>query len=679
MQIIDGIKWDFGPEDEILYFDRSKSYYLTKYRPIDEENGLDFKVEWFDEPARTKERTGKYSQYPRGTKAYADYWNERMTRCKNGYYINGYRLTGDNYFFLNFYRMISAASEDGDESFPTFTNVQYEWFHYVEMCEKLKKDCIALKPRGVGWSEMAASMNVCPYITTPNKRMFCTASYELAVAKLLAKCWVQLDWLNINTEQAFLRVRQAKNSEWHKRASKLSKDRTESGHMSEIEGVIADIPRKVRGDRCHRLFFEEAGSNAVLKTSWVQGKALVTRGGRKMGTRFAWGTGGDHGPQLAGLSDMFYSPDQFGVLPFKHNYSATGEEVLTGFFFPAYRMHFDYLDDRGVTNSAKAKEEFERDRNSLRTDPKAYMENCSEYCFTPEEALIRQGENQFNQELLAEQMAQLLIHKTVQLPKRGYLKYKDPDNQEKGLQWRDDMHGDIILVEPPELDDNNVPLANLYVAGIDAIDQGTKDSTGQKDVSDFCIVIKKRQHGLNPPKYVAMYKCRPADIRFAYGNAMRIMEWYGCKGVLEATRTNFKSYLQEQKKLHLLMKRPRATMTTSGGQNTQMYGAPANEQTIIHYLELIENFVNDYSHTISMESMLDQLLKYDYEKKRKFDIIAAMGMAELGDQELYSKPIRSREQYKKEWRDIGYFRDRTGKMHYGPVPSKDELETYHLR
>ena len=80
-----------------------------------------------------------------------------------------------------------------------------------------------------------------------------------------------------------------------------------------------------------------------------------------------------------------------------------------------------------------------------------------------------------------------------------------------------------------------------------------------------------------------------------------------------------------------------------------------------------------------MKSILEQLLKYDYEKKRKLDIIAAMGRAELGDQELYSKPIRSREQYKKEWRDIGYFRDRTGKMHYGPVPSKDELETYHLR
>lgn len=126
------------------------------------------------------------------------------------------------------------------------------------------------------------------------------------------------------------------------------------------------------------------------------------------------------------------------------------------------------------------------------------------------------------------------------------------------------------------------------------------------------------------------------------------------------------------------MRRPKSTMTASGGQNSKMYGAPANEQTIKHYLELIENFVNDYSHTINIESMLDQLLKYDYANKRKYDVIAAMGMAELGDEEMFSVTIRPRDNFKKEWRDIGYFKDRTGKIHYGEIPSKEELETYHL-
>lgn len=66
------------------------------------------------------------------------------------------------------------------------------------------------------------------------------------------------------------------------------------------------------------------------------------------------------------------------------------------------------------------------------------------------------------------------------------------------------------------------PYNNLYVAGIDAIDMGKEDSAIDSDVSDFCIVIKKRAFGMDPPKYVAMYKDRPQKIRDAYEIAMKL-------------------------------------------------------------------------------------------------------------------------------------------------------------
>jgi hypothetical protein len=34
-----------------------------------------------------------------------------------------------------------------------------------------------------------------------------------------------------------------------------------------------------------------------------------------------------------------------------------------------------------------------------------------------------------------------------------------------------------------------------------------------KDPSDFCMVIKKRIFGNDDPKYVAIYKDRPDDVR----------------------------------------------------------------------------------------------------------------------------------------------------------------------
>lgn len=141
------MNWDYTLKDKIEYFDREKTYELTKYRPIDMTNGLDFDLEPFIQDALTKTKTGKYTEFKVGSKQYNDFWDERYRRCEEGYEVNGYRITGDNYFWINFYRLISA--ETGEEGFPTFTNVQYEWFHYVEMCEKMKKDCVALKPRGV--------------------------------------------------------------------------------------------------------------------------------------------------------------------------------------------------------------------------------------------------------------------------------------------------------------------------------------------------------------------------------------------------------------------------------------------------------------------------------------------------------------------------------------------------
>lgn len=286
---IDGIWWDFGPDDKIEYFDSYKSYYLTKYRPINDTEGLDFDPTWFQQDGINKIKTGKYSGLIIGSKSHRDFWRERKRRCEDGFEVNGYRITGDNYFWLNFYRLkaATAGNKTGagrDIAFPTFFVFQYEYFHYVEMCEMLRKDVGLVKARSMGFSEMAAELCCRPFITTPNYRVLATAFSERHLNPLLTKTWSQLDWLNEETELGFRRVRMVKNTDKHKRASKKDKDGRESGHMSEIEGVIADDPQKIRGDRVERLFFEEIGSNKEFEKSFLQGEALVTVMGRKIGS-----------------------------------------------------------------------------------------------------------------------------------------------------------------------------------------------------------------------------------------------------------------------------------------------------------------------------------------------------------------------------------------------------------
>jgi len=628
----------------------------------------------------TKLSTGKYSKYTIGSRAYKEFWIGRTDRCVNGYEVNGYRLTGDNYFWLNFFRLKTStggkASSGRSVSFPMFFVFQYEYFHYVELCETLGKDVALLKARALGFSEMGACLCVRPYITTKYYRVLASAFSEKHLKPLLSKIWSQLDWLNVNTESGFKRARMVINTATHKRASVKLKDGSEVGRMAEIEGVVADSPEKIRGDRVERLFFEEAGSDKVLKEKYTQGEALITvLGGDRIGTRILWGTGGDKGSSVEGIKDIVTKPDAFNVLKFKHNYTPDNKYVLTAMFIPAHRNVMALVDERGWCDPVKAKAYYEELRKKKAEDPKGLLMFKAEYCFTIEEALIQQGDNIFPREELAEQSAQLTIYNTIDPPKKGHLIWtRDSDDRPTGVKWKgDETYGMIQILEHPMTTSDNLGYKNLYVAGIDSIDIGTADSAGtDKKPSQFCIVIKKRVFGTSEPKYVAMYKDRPRDPREAYEIAAKLLTYYGCQAVLESTRTALLTYFRDKKFLHLLMKRPRSSMSDISKGNPNMYGAPATVKVIEHYRELIYDFVIDYCYTMGFPDMVSQLLEYSDEKKKDFDIVAAMGMCELGDEEMSVKKPEAREPQAKQFQDIGWWKDAKGYKHYGAIPKTNE-------
>lgn len=90
------------------------------------------------------------------------------------------------------------------------------------------------------------------------------------------------------------------------------------------------------------------------------------------------------------------------------------------------------------------------------------------------------------------------------------------------------------------------------------------------------------------------------------------------------------------------MKRPKSSLSDIKRGNSQMIGVPATENIIKHGLSLINDYINDYCYVVDSDEMLEQLLNYSYENKRKFDIVAAMTMCEMADEELLGfvpKPV----------------------------------------
>ena len=381
---------------------------------------------------------------------------------------------------------------------------------------------------------------------------------------------------------------------------------------------------------------------------------------------------GDSDPKaLDGLSKMFNNPDAYNILPYKHNFTEDGETVLTAFFLPAYAMVIDpkYMDHRGYTDMVKAREYFESERK--KKSGQVLLDYCAEYCFTGSEALLKQGDSIFDTIAIADRLTQLRVQKIGVKPQVVDLQWDCPNadiNPRNKVKMIPNQFGKVKIYEPPIKDDDGNPYRNLYIAGIDSIDQGTGDSSTQSDVSDFCIVIKKRVHGSSMPNYVAIYKDRPKDIVTAYENAMKLLVMYNCKAMLEHTKISIIMHFRSKKMDKLLMQRPKSTLSDIRKGNSTMIGYPATETYLKHGLDLINTFVNESCYSIQIDEMLEQLLKYSWENKRKFDIIAAMIAAELGDEDLMGFTPKVSNAVAKEWRDFGWYVDAYGNKRYGIIP-----------
>ena len=698
--------WDVPIDQEITCFDPTLSYELTGYRPIDETHSLDFNPDWFTEIREVFKKTGRYCSYLPRSKRWDAFWKEQYRRCKYGMTSHGYTITGDNYFFLNFYQLPvidqdEAAGSGTADNFPNFMASQYMFFHYLQMCRVLRQNACLMKARSIGFSEIMASIAARMYTAIKKSRTLITCFKDVYLKGTFSKVDHALTFLNMNAD-GFFKPRLTDTVLEIKSGYKVKKDGqfVDDGWQSVVKGILADKPSKIRGDRVDLLIYDEAGSWNDLTTAVVQGRALCEVQGIIRGVQVFGGTGGDVGAALEGLKKIYYNPKSYKVLPFRHSWTQDGAVAETGFFIPYFLQSLNpkYMDKRGVCNQTEYKKVLTKERNELLSVPDDYVKHCAEYCWNAEEAFTLEGQNKFNKTIIANQLANIRLHKIGPKPQIGLLDYtyktgKHSLDNIDGFRWIPGA-GKVQILEHPvwsplyqeqidkqkkEAEEQGIEfnpqtyqeMNDLYVAGIDGIDIGANQTSKEtRDPSDFCIVIKKRSFGLNEPQYVAMYKDRPANIREAYKIAMCMCRYYNCKINIEATRMGMVTWARENKCLQYFMKRPRATLTDIKYGTTKQYGTPATKAIIEQQTDLIADFVEDYGHTIWFEEMLEQLNNYNDENKTKFDIIASLGMVELADQELSGRQPTTVEREVEDFQDIGYYFDEKGYRHFGAIPRK---------
>ena len=145
--------------------------------------------------------------------------------------------------------------------------------------------------------------------------------------------------------------------------------------------------------------------------------------------------------------------------------------------------------------------------------------------------------------------------------------------------------------------------------------------------------------------------------------------YYNAQANIEATRLSLITYARDNKFMQFFMKRPRVCY---GGderrRQVNQYGTTATRAMIDHQTDLVADYIEDYCHNIWFIEFLEQFNKYTDENKGHFDIVAAVAMCEIADEELNDILPRVRNLTNTQFQDVGYYKDERGYTRFGVIP-----------
>lgn len=554
---------------------------------------------------------------------------------------------------------------------------------------------------------------------------FATLSEHLGGEGIFYKCSQAIDFLNNETDGFFKKSFMLADSpaDYLREAGVIKtiegngvKERRKIKTGGLIQGVILGnnlkSPDKIRGKRGNLVVFEEAGTIKHLVKCINTARPLVEIAGDVVGTIVVFGTSNVDANDVEGLKNVIYNPNGFRCVKFRNVWQPEDgivtEDLLNkipsnpldfiipfdseeyyekgsgvGWFVPVYDVR--KMDEDGNPLRIESFREINKQRNAILTgqsndDAMSYF---ADNPYTIEEALIKSSGKEFQSPKLSKQIVDIESGLITVEPERGYMiEEKDENGKMKSVYFKKDDKGNVLILQHPswikeergylvkKAEDNEI--SKLYIAGIDSVDQNKKDSSSdENDLSKIACVIKKRIDPTNPLDYfngcyVAMYLYRSDDSRKDYEQIALLHVYYNAIGLLEHTRVRIRDYFVEKNLTRHLAREPNhlSGVIKNYTAISHKIGVRATSDIIKAYIEYIKEYIEDYSDKIFFKSMLKQLNEYVFENKKKYDLIAAMGMCELLDRELRNsqpKVIQSKNQI----RQMTWFTDYSGRKVFG--------------
>lgn len=552
-----------------------------------------------------RKNNGAYTRAPRGSREYTEYWEMHENRCKKGYSVGGVWIPGRYYDYLNFSPIwkvddkialkayeeqrnhrgqVGKRTADKILDFPRFIEMQYEWYKFKHIawyggtfmgihCPGAKH-IVAAKARGAGFSYMEAQDGVYNFKFIDGSKSYYFAASEQYLIKdgILTKAAALLDWTNVNIPY-WRQNRMENNTLMHQTASYIDAGGEKRGSRSEIIGTIVDKPDKTRGKRGRKIVFEEAGSFPRLKKALEVCLGSAADGDFQVGQISVFGTGGEEGPGIEGLEDIFYHPEAYGMMEFP-NIWENGTSDTCGYYVPAYRCNFLYHDLQGNCDieAAIVSDEAARNKKRKSGDPKQLDARIAEYSRTPAEAFQRLSSSGFNKEQVRAQIRYIESSNAIQgMLRHGQLIRSNTENAIGGVEFiiqdkekakpiehfphknDDDLTGCVTIVSRPYIDNShNVP-AGMYQIVFDAYYKDeAEDRTSLFDITVWKLANNIDNEGYDTPQ--AWYTGRPQSVATCHEILFMLCDMYNCSanGEIMGGGADVLAYAKRYRLLHRL-------------------------------------------------------------------------------------------------------------------------------
>ena len=520
----------------------------------------------FSEAANYFVKHGYYCDYPAGTYQWNEYWDEQERRCKNGFMVGGIRITGEHYSYLNFCRVKITLGEGKSarkyEGFPKFLDMDYYYYHELELAKNNREGMIVAKSRRKGFSFKGAWNCVYEYnwhrdsfsIISAFMGDYCQATMNMALD--------MINFLNKHTDWA---KRKLIDTRTHIKAGfkeTINNIQVDSGYKSEIMTMsFKDNPFKSIGKSSSVMLFEEAGKWPGLIDAYILSKPLFSDGEIIIGIPIIYGTGGDMEGGTQDFAEMFYNPKGYGLRSYKNVWDENklGE---CGWFVADEWYREPHVDKDGNSLREQAKEANNAQRELVKHNgtKRAYDKTVTQHPNTPAEAFLRVTGNRFPGVDLLGRLSRLEADSRI----------LDADfigelamNDEGKIEWKlnpklrpikkfplesdDDTEGCVVIFEHPQFNEMNQILHGRYVAGCDpyAQDSSQTDSLGSTLVYDR---LTKR--------VVAEYTARPETLNEYYEIVRRLLVYYNAICLYENQIPGLFQYLEGKNQAYLLMDTP---------------------------------------------------------------------------------------------------------------------------